>query len=730
MRAKPSAFGRPRVARGDAWWFCAAFSLATLGYGQEVRVPAPVVEPPPESIPRVPELDVPTLTLEEAVRLTLEHNPQILGAKQDVGFAMGRYQEARGLFDGIARVAPGFSYTTTQIRPFLLKRERDKRAQLEETARAFSEVSGLLNEALREQIPRPPPCPPGLEFITFSDPFLLDRLDPTESGITGADQPLRGTALATDGFELGDICIPPTEIGQPPDVVAEFLSEIARIYDLDVDDFVTEYTQYPREQVALAYEIAEAVATRAALGRQRLGELPDTEIRKMMFLEASFDYPMRNGITLIGEMRLSSEEQNYRDKILDPKFGGYDFNTPFKSFVSLTLETPLAKGRGRVSRQAPERAAELTLAAQRDLLRHTMATEVFRTILSYLNLIAAQDALVLLEESAERQRRYLELTQELIDAGEIPRAELDRAQARAATVFAGVSNGRLSVLTARLSLAQSIGIAVDDLADAPLAGSEFPEATEPAQPVDTLAQRAIWLRRDLKALESLRESSRVLSDAAQFDLKRRYDLSASFGLSPLYTSPFFRFLPDEDRPIETYEVLDPPGDPAVHYYSPSGYWRMFNSEWQPFVTVGITFDVPFANNVAEGRALQAESSYRKSEIDRTDLGRVVTQNVLEVARAAGFAEGALRARRAALELYQRTLEAAAEQYRTGDITLIDTLTTEEDLTRENLELVSDLQVYYSLLARLRFEVGQLVTFENEGQSNETAVFDPSGLVVP
>jgi outer membrane protein TolC len=679
----------------------------------------------------VPQLETPTITLAEAVRLTLNHNPQILSSKQAVGFAMGRFQESRGLFDGVARVAPGYAYTTNQIRPFILSRENDKRTQLEETARAFAETNLLLNQALQEMVPRLPRCPEGLEFITFSEPFVLDRLDPVEAGITGLDQPLRGTAPGLGGIEVGDVCVPSTaDFTLPPDVFVDFWNDIARINDIEIDNIVDEFTQYPREQVALASEISEAVATRAALARERLGESPDTEIRKAFFIEGSYDQPLRNGMTLSGEVRFSSEEQNFKDRILDPVFGGFEFNTPFTSFVSVTLETPLAKGRGRISRQAPERAAELTLEAQQDLLRHSMSTETFRTILAYYNLIAAQDALRLLEESAQRQRRYLELTQQLIDAEDVPRSELDRAQARAATVFAGVSDGQLSVLSARISLAQSIGIALDELTEAPLAASGFPEGIETIEPVETLAQQAIRLRRDLMALASLRDSSRVLSDAARFDLKRRFDLSATFGLSPLYTSPFFRFLPDEANPIETYQAPPPPTDSPVHFYSPTGYWRMLNSEWQPFVAVGITFEVPFANNLAEGQALQAESSYRRSDIERTDLGRVVYQNVIEVGRSVGFAGQALRARLASLDFYRQTLEAAAEQYRTGDITLIDTLTTEEDLTRQSLELVSDLQVYYSLLARLRFEVGRLVTFENEGEPGEAVVFDPTGLVTP
>jgi outer membrane protein TolC len=167
----------------------------------------------------------------------------------------------------------------------------------------------------------------------------------------------------------------------------------------------------------------------------------------------------------------------------------------------------------------------------------------------------------------------------------------------------------------------------------------------------------------------------------------------------------------------------------VHYYSPTGYWRTFTGEWQPYLAVGLTFDAPFGNKVAKGRALQASSSLKRSEIERTDLDRVIRENIVEVRRALGHAAQAIQTRRGSLDLYRQTLEAAQQQYQIGDLTLIDTLTTEEDLTREHIELVSDLQVYYSLLARLRFEVARLIRFDNEGSQTEVVTFDPAGLVV-
>jgi hypothetical protein len=67
-------------------------------------------------------------------------------------------------------------------------------------------------------------------------------------------------------------------------------------------------------------------------------------------------------------------------------------------------------------------------------------------------------------------------------------------------------------------------------------------------------------------------------------------------------------------------------------------------------------------------------------------------------------------------------------FEAGDITLIDTLITEEDLTRERIQLARAMRVYLSLLARLRFEIGDLLRFTDEGTISESVEFSLQGLV--
>ena len=90
---------------------------------------------------------------------------------------------------------------------------------------------------------------------------------------------------------------------------------------------------------------------------------------------------------------------------------------------------------------------------------------------------------------------------------------------------------------------------------------------------------------------------------------------------------------------------------------------------------------------------------------------------MQTLRAA--AEGVLRAREA-VERTPATYEGALAQLRAGELTLIDTLTTEEELLGDQTELLRQQQVYLSTLARLRFEAGQLVTLLGPGRRGRVA----------
>jgi outer membrane protein TolC len=316
-----------------------------------------------------------------------------------------------------------------------------------------------------------------------------------------------------------------------------------------------------------------------------------------------------------------------------------------------------------------------------------------------------------------------------VRGGEAARVEGSRAQARAAVVESSVAGAQAELVDARMSLAEAMGIDAASLGEAPTASDRFADVRVDQQTVAALIASAMESRRDRLALDQARRASAELAAGARADTRKVYDLNLSAGIAQAYESENFRFLPDERNPI--FSELNPPTafDDTNRFYSPRGYWRGLSGRWEPFVTASISFEIPLGNNAAKGRLAQAQATLRSSEIQYRDRTRLIGDNITGVVgtlRAA--AEGVLRAREA-VERTQSTYEGAFAQLRAGEATLIDTLTTEEELLGDQTELLRQQQVYLSTLARLRFEAGQLVSFSGLGEAAESLRFLPTEFVV-
>jgi outer membrane protein TolC len=234
-------------------------------------------------------------------------------------------------------------------------------------------------------------------------------------------------------------------------------------------------------------------------------------------------------------------------------------------------------------------------------------------------------------------------------------------------------------------------------------------------------QKALATRRQLKAATYLQDAARVLARGSRSDLKRRVDFTLTAGMNTLYESPFLRVLGEEqEKPVPYVQ--------GSRFSSPRGYFNSLGRTWKPQVSAQLTFDLPFKNNAARGRFLQDDATFRQAQIQRQDLERTIRDNVTDISHAVARAAEAMQRNKEALGLYETTLANAMERYQAGDITLLDTIVTEEDLTRQRQQYVRSVQTYLSLLARLKFETGDLLQFNDEGSAAETAAFEPSAFI--
>jgi outer membrane protein TolC len=695
---------------------------------------AELLTPPRRTVVQ-PALIEPNLTLAAAVGLALRHNPAIAQARFAVAAAEGRLKEQRGRFDLLFTLTPGYAYLQQELLPALITREDDKRSITARLAQSFASVNRQVGDQLASLTPRAPVCPAGLQFGLDLGDFFIERRDPNELALFGFDQdfraedPLRivnNVILTRLGpIPLIDLCRPPDD----PDLggaILDVYRRLSRPGGFPLDAVIDGLGAFQRDALDFSFELSEAFAKRLQQAYERLGVPPRDEVRQRLFIETGVARELRNGLAFRVDFRLESEERNFKGKPLDPSFGALEIRPRFPSFLTGTLDIPLGKGRGRVSAGAFERAAELSLQAQRDQLRATISEEVFRTVLAYLNLQAGQQAVALLQESETRQQRLLAATRELARVAEIERMQVDRSQAGAAAVTESLESARISVLEARLALAQAMGVDVSDLSRGPVASEALAESPPAVQLPSTtsLLQLARKERPAPRALRLLGDASRALAAAATAELAPRIDLSIAGGFSTLYESPFLRFVPDEVHPIfSDFEPRVVEEEPA-RYYSYRGFARTLAGEWKPFVKAAVSFDLPFGNRAARGRVEQARAAVQRSEVESADLERLIENSVVNLTRVLGQVSQTAERRREAVVQQQRSLDAALEQFQNGDLTLLDTLVTEEDLTASRLQLLRDVQGYMSALARLKYETGTLVVFDRVSTPTETIRFPP------
>lgn len=731
MRRPPLA---PRAATlAAAAWLTL---IPLVAAAQELRVPSKAIVTPTGAAPvAAPQLPAPIVTLSDAVRLTLEHDPEAALGREEIAIARGRVRETRGMFDSKVNAKTTFSWSKTPIQPSMRARENRTRLQLELLNLAYTRVDNDLRASIASLDPRPPRCPPGnLSLSIRPQSIRIDRQDPTERTLLGVQRDL-GDPIAQQfraglaGIDVSDLCTPSTSLGLSGNALGTWRrADQAAGGSLGLTPLLANLPQLPHEALEAQQEIAYTISRRAALGRLRLGDTPLDEIKRDFMIEAGWSKPLRNGWFLNTNLRLSSAQQSFVNKVLDPSFGGSAQPILFPSTWTMNLTVPLARGGGRTTVTAPERAAELNLRAENARVRHTLTERAFSTVLAYLNLIAAQERLQVLTESATRQRELQSMTQQLVKAQELAQIDLNRSQARTSAAEAAVSEARRARVEAQVSLAQAMGVDVATVESLPVAPERFAEP-KAAPNAEAMFTAAIAARHDRRAIAALREASGILANAARADLRPRYDLTISGGLSNTYDNPLFRFLSDELHPIYSdFEVFPPPGLDPVRFATPGGFGRSLTGRWEPFVNFKMNYELPFTNNRYGGRTMQAESNVRRSTIEVQDLDRRIRDSITRLTGTLDANAAAIERRRFVIDRQREVLSGSMQQLKGGEATVIDILSTELDLTREQEQLISDLLTYFSTLARLQFETGELVRYDGEGLDSEAAVFTPDSYV--
>ena len=643
------------------------------------------------------------ITLADGVRQALDKAYLVQLAREDVNVQQATVRQARGAFDSILQIGPLFEHREDNIEnTAFFDPERVKRGFAKGLHTGFAGVADALAEHLRQGRGDLPLCPPDGTFSSYVVtlpgsvlPVPLCRPASLSLGVPSVDET---TGVANDGFLFRQAL--------PFDPMSSFNLQLllASAFRAQISTVSLEARERSNELLLTLQSAARIVEIKAGLVSDRLGVLPEFVYADTASIFGQYTKPFRNGSVFQFTASFDGRATLFRDKPIDPSFGGTETPNAFGNRLEWAWVQPLKRGRGADSVRAAERAAAKNVEASRFSFQQASADQALATADAYFELMAAQDSLGLTRQSLTDQRQLLDSTIRLVGAAEVASADVARSRARTAEVESDVETARLAVVAAQARLADAMGLPSTELTT--LAASDV----FPVRPLDldieALSREAVARRADVKALTAFRDTSRILLAAARADSRSRFDVRVSGGVAQAYFGPRFNSLGDEaDKDGRTRN-----NDLYVKYYNPTGFRRAFQQKWEPIGLVTGTFELPFGNNQRLGRLAQAVASSRSSEIQVADLGRTIENNLPKLADNLRQLRAEWEQRQEAVIQYEATWDTAQRLRGTGDLTLIDTLLTEQQLTQARLQLVQAKRDYASAVARFRRETGVLVDF--------------------
>ncbi|HVO52395.1 MAG TPA: TolC family protein [Thermoanaerobaculia bacterium] len=653
-----------RSAGAPAAAFAAAIALSFASPARSAGAGSATL-PAGRAVWTPPEVAAEHLTLADAIRLTLENAPALQLARQNVTFARGRLREATGAFDTLVQFMPkaerdiGVLYGSQLDFEVLVRRQA-----VQTTLTALQQLGTGIAQDIQNGMNqgRATPACTGLTVYVNNNVVCIDP----KSSLGIADIAFQNTlsGLATHGSEGS---------------AASSYAPIQKTYN--------DVTLQALQQLS-ATSLAEVPKLQNDLFL--LGPVPKDTIVDTLDLPLSLVFAFRNGWTLGPLLSLDGSHPSYVGKPNYAALGGQGQPAKYTANAWLALTAPLARG-GGFAAAAPERAARFDLDAALETLAQAGATAVYTTTLAYWDLAAAQERLALLERSAALQRRILELSSALVEGDEIPRADLDQIRARTADGDAALEAGRHDLVAARVALAVAIGLSVRDLATAPLAGEGLPDlGPEGAAALPDLAvllEKARNGRADIRAASRLEESSRVLEQAACHDLAPLLNLSLQVGVQSF----------KEDNNHGAYWL--------------EGYGRAIGGRYTgPNVVLALNLQIPTKNDAARGRYVQAQALAEQAAISSRNVTRQVDAGTADAAGALKRALREIAARTAAADDYEKTMTNALDQFRGGEITILNAIVTERDVTNGRLDLVAARRTVAGDVSRLRYQTGSLLPY--------------------
>jgi outer membrane protein len=352
--------------------------------------------------------------------------------------------------------------------------------------------------------------------------------------------------------------------------------------------------------------------------------------------------------------------------------------------VNFQLRQPLLRGRGRAVVQAEELSAEREVVASGLDLRHTVAQRLRVVASQYWQVRAAEHNLEVLRVNERSSRELLENTRKLIQADQVPAADLVQLEANLAAAESARIGGERDLFTQRQNLGREIGLGSQEIAALPLPSEPFPSLRAEEVPPDTDARSFIELalrhRSDLEAARQRETELDLQRKAAENALKPQLDLIFAPGYSGIAG-----------------------GGNTVGFFSP-----LFRNIPGAGAVASLALSWPTRNQRARGALLQIDAARRQSALGVDLVAKGIGADVPAALDAVGRNALRLERARAAVRLFERTVANEEKKLKGGTSTLLDLISQRDRLiAARQTEVGAELDLALSLL-ELRFQTGTLL----------------------
>jgi outer membrane protein len=365
-------------------------------------------------------------------------------------------------------------------------------------------------------------------------------------------------------------------------------------------------------------------------------------------------------------------------------------STPSNTVVTFALNIPLLKGLGVEATGAEELAAKEDLEASKLDLAHTASQSVLNTTLAYWDYLAARKKLLIMREMEASASKSLKDMRLMVANDAAPASNLETLKANLAAKTADRVAAAQDLYSSRQGLGLAMGLAYKAIDDLALPSQPFPEPAMPKKfSIDqgALLKQAREQRKDLAALKTKGKSAKILLVSAENSLLPRLDLNLKAGYQGL---------------AEGSEFSEYVGSIVQRTEGPN-------------YGAGLKFQMPFYNAEARGILLQRNSALRKNLIDVSNLDRKIRSKIVVEVQALVRSMVELYQTRLAVKNYLVAVKNEKIKLRRGFSTVIDVMNLEDRLRDSMTDEVTRHGNFAQALARLRYETGNLITWQKGTQ---------------